>query len=472
MPKHLHHLFAEIYNRPQLILPSYAEVFNGALQGRFGIESLINHEGLEMSAAAMQQRALDYEPRYEKEYFKETRDGIAVIPIRGTLVSRGGVYPSSGITTYSGLRQRLKAAANDNSIRGILLDIDSPGGSATNVEETAELIREISQSKTIWALAYNQMTSGAYWLASAASRIIATKDASVGSVGVLVMHADYSKMLDNEGVTINFIHAGARKVEGNAYEPLPEELRERIQSDVNDTYELFTRRVAEYRGITQQAVKNTEAGVFSAAQGITHNLVDEVLAADDVLQKFADHLNSGGSAMFRINHSNPQGASLMNDKPKETSSNKTSPQLDGSQVIKGVLENAAEAVSGALQELPAEPQKADAADLLELCEGQQFGFMASTLIKSEVTKERAEAQLAEAGKIRDVLAAAGLEEQTETIIKSCGTLVEGVHQAIAKAITETRAAADPEQDSYPNGDNGKGTSAISAQSIYQSRHTN
>ena len=454
MPKHLHHLFAQIYNRPQLILPSYAEIFNGALQGRFGIESLTNHEGLKQEAASIQQRALDYEGRYDKQY-KATSDGIAIIPIRGTLVSRGGVYPSSGITTYSGIRQRLRAAEADDMIRCILLDIDSPGGMVANVDDTAQLIREVSKTKPVWAMAYDQMTSAAYWLAAAADRIIATKDAQVGSIGVLVMHADYSKMLSEQGININFIHAGARKVEGNPYAPLPEELRERIQSEVNDTYDLFTRRVAELRGISQQAVKNTEAGVFSAAQAITHNLVDEVLAADDVLKRFSQHLltSAGGfsgspSVTGATSPTNQQGATSMQPEPKPAAKKAADDQKKGK---------------------PTEPVAAGASALLELCEGKEFGFMASALIKGSATMETAETQLAEAGKIRDVMAAAGLEDHAEAVIKECGLLTEGVHKAIAIAITETKAAADPEQENQQPGAESPQATGINAGAIFASR---
>ena len=421
-------LSADLYDSALLLPPHYAEQL----------------------AVQTQKRSLDYEGRYGYNDFKTTTDGIAVIKVKGMLLSRGRSWSN---TTYADLRSQLREAEKDETVRGILLDVNSPGGMVDNVDDTARLIREISRTKPVWAMAYNQMTSGAYWLASACNRIIATSSARVGSIGVLVVHADYSKNLEQMGVNITLIHAGSRKTEGNIYERLPEEVRKRVQASVDETYDLFTRRISEYRGMTQQAVKNTEAGIFTAAQAITHNLVDEVMPADDVLQKFSQSLLTVGTT---LNANSPEGAIAMTQETKAPAV--TDPAVNSQQqaVKEPVI-------------TPEPPQKADAAELLELCEGKQFGFMASALIKSEVTKERAEAQLTEAGKIRDVLAAAGLEEQTETIIKSCGTLVEGVHQAIAKAITETKAAADPEQDSYQNNENGKGAGTISAQNIYQRR---
>ncbi|WP_051789701.1 signal peptide peptidase SppA [Endozoicomonas montiporae] len=381
-------LAADVYDSPLLLPPHYAEQL----------------------AVQTQKRSVDYEGRYGYNDFKTTTDGIAIIKVKGMLLSRGRYW---NMTTYADLRSQLREAEKDETVRGILLDVNSPGGMVDNVDDTARLIREISRTKPVWAMAYNQMTSGAYWLASACNRIIATSSAKVGSIGVLVVHADYSKNFEQMGVNITLIHAGSRKTEGNIYEPLPEAVRSRIQTSVDETYDLFTQRIAEYRGLTQQAVKNTEAGIFTAGQAITHNLVDEVMPADDVLQKFSQSLLTVGTTLT-VN--SPEGATIMTQETKAPA-------------VKDPAEQSQQqTVETPEAPQPEAPQKADAAELLELCEGKQFGFMASSLIKSGATMEQATAELAEAGKIRDVLTAAGLEDKTETIIKDCGH-AEGVHKA-------------------------------------------
>ncbi|MET4696954.1 S49 family peptidase [Endozoicomonas lisbonensis] len=287
-------LFARIFNQPQLIEPMQAEIMMGALQGRFGINVLVNHEGLEQTAADIQKRAVDYEGRYDHGPFRTTTDGIAVITTSGTLVNRGGIYPSSGITSFSGLRQRFRAAAANDEVRGILHIVDSPGGQVSGCDDTSLLIHEIAKEKPVWTQAYDQMTSAAYWKGAAGNRIIATKTARIGSVGVLVMHADYSKHIKKEGIEVTFIHAGAQKVMGNCYEPLPTDMRDRIQAEVDGIYEEFTSRVAEYRGIDQQKVKDTEAGVFNSADALDLGLIDAISPADDVLAEFSEHLSGAG----------------------------------------------------------------------------------------------------------------------------------------------------------------------------------
>ena len=406
----------------------------------------------EQLAVNTQKRSMDYEGHYGYNDFRSTSDGIAVLRVEGVLMSRGYSWRS---TNYAALRHQLREAEKDESVRGILLDINSPGGMVDNVDDTAQLIREVSKTKPVWAMAYNQMTSGAYWLASACNRIIATSSARIGSIGVLVMHADYSTSYEKSGVNVSLIHAGERKTEGNHYQPLPEDVRQRIQTVVDETYDLFTQRVAEYRGTTQQAIKNTEAGIFTAAQAITHNLVDEVLAADDVLTKFSQSLllSAGGTLV----NANSQGDATM------------SVEAPAGQQKPAPAQQAPVTVETPAPTAPTAPQQAEATELLALCESQSLEFMASDFIKAGVTKGQAEVQLAEAGKIRDVLVAGGLEDQVQAVIKECGTLTPGMHKAIATTITETKAAADPEQNAHPDGEAGQPAGSISASSIYKSR---
>ncbi len=157
-------------------------------------------------------------------------DGIAVIEISGVLIHRGGwIGQSSGQTSYEGIAAQIDAAGNDPSVRGLALEIDSFGGEVAGVFDLADRIRAIRGSKPVWAFIAEHAFSAGYALASQADRILLPRTGAVGSIGVVVMHADMSGQLDQDGVRVTLIHSGQHKVDGNPYEPLPEEVRGDIQ---------------------------------------------------------------------------------------------------------------------------------------------------------------------------------------------------------------------------------------------------
>ena len=156
-------------------------------------------------------------------------DGIAVIEISGVLVHRGAwIGQSSGQTSYEGIAAQLATAVADPAVRGIALEIDSFGGEVAGVFDLADAIRAARSAKPVWAFVAEHAFSAGYALASQADRIILPRTGAVGSIGVVVMHADLSGQLSDAGVTVTLIHSGAHKVDGNPYAPLPDPVRGRM----------------------------------------------------------------------------------------------------------------------------------------------------------------------------------------------------------------------------------------------------
>jgi ClpP class serine protease len=135
--------------------------------------------------------------------------------------------------------------------------------------------------------------SAGYALASQADRIILPRTGEVGSIGILVMHADYSPRLSDEGVQITMIHAGANKVDGNPYEPLPEAVRDELQRELEGLRMLFADTVAAGRGgrMSAQAALDTQARVFRGADAVALGLADEVSDMRAAFARFADHIH-------------------------------------------------------------------------------------------------------------------------------------------------------------------------------------
>ena len=227
------------------------------------------------------------------------QDGIAVIEISGVLVHRGAwIGQSSGQTSYEGIAAQLAGAASDPMVRGIALEIDSFGGEVAGVFDLADTIRAARSAKPVWAFVAEHAFSAGYALATQADRIILPRTGAVGSIGVVVMHADLSGQLSDAGVTVTLIHSGAHKVDGNPYSPLPTLVRERIQSEIDSIRALFAETVGAGRGrrLTAEAALATEAECYRGADAVVAGLADEISDPASAFAAFADAINGRGNA--------------------------------------------------------------------------------------------------------------------------------------------------------------------------------
>lgn len=216
--------------------------------------------------------------------------GAAVIPIQGALLHR---FPGSFrfATGYDYVAALFDMAMRDEDVTGIVLDVNSGGGQVDGAFELANKIYSARGEKPINAIVDAHAYSAAYLIASAADSMTVPRTGGAGSVGVVTMHADMSKMLDDVGVKITFIHAGARKVDGNPYMALPDDVRERIQTRIDASYDIFVDAVARHRGLSAEAIKATEAGVFGGDEALSLGLVDAVGSPEESLAAFVAGLN-------------------------------------------------------------------------------------------------------------------------------------------------------------------------------------
>lgn len=209
-----------------------------------------------------------------------TANKIAVIPVRGILTQRS----TYGTSTES-LGRSLASAVANPEVGVVVLDIDSPGGSVTGTPELGAKIAEANTQKPVVAVVNSMAGSGAYWLASQAGQVAITPGGQAGSIGVFVMHIDASKMLDEIGVRVTFIHAGKHKVEGNFTEPLGDEARGAIQERIDTYYGMFVGAVASGRGVSKSVVEETfgQGRMFTAEAAVERGLADRVATLDGVL---------------------------------------------------------------------------------------------------------------------------------------------------------------------------------------------
>jgi signal peptide peptidase SppA len=217
-------------------------------------------------------------------------DGIAVIEIAGTLVHRGAwIGQSSGLTSYEGIAAQLQAALADPAVRGIALDIDSFGGEVAGAFDLADRIRAARAQKPVHAFIAEHALSAGYVLASQADRITLPRTGAVGSIGVVALHADMSGALDQKGIAVTLIHAGAHKVDANPYQPLPQAVHDQMQRQLEVVRFLFAETVAAGRGdrLTHSAALATEAAVYRGAEAIAAGLADDLADPVTAFHAFA-----------------------------------------------------------------------------------------------------------------------------------------------------------------------------------------
>lgn len=231
--------------------------------------------------------------RSERRPYALTTDGIAVIDIADTLVRKAsGLDAWSGLTSYEQLRADLNTAATDSAVRGIFLEIDSPGGEVGGLFDLADAIYEMRGAKPIFASVSEMACSAAYALASAADRIFITRTGCAGSIGVVCCHVDESAADAKAGLKYTYIHAGAKKVEGNPHEPLSPEAKADFQAEIDRVYDIFTATVARNRKISEKAVRATEAGVFFGEDAVAERLADEVGTPEQALEALRTRMGS------------------------------------------------------------------------------------------------------------------------------------------------------------------------------------
>jgi len=210
------------------------------------------------------------------------KNGLGIIGIHGPLMHRvmEMEFPSGGPTTYADIRHAFDMALSDDEVQGIVLDIDSPGGEVNGAFDLADHIFQSRGIKPITAVVNEAAFSAAYLLASAAETIILPRTGGVGSIGVIATHTEFSKWEEDNGITVKHVYAGARKADFSQHQPLSDEAEHGLQVMVDDAYLLFTETVAKHRGISVQAVVDTEAGVFEGKKAVKAKLADKVSAVD------------------------------------------------------------------------------------------------------------------------------------------------------------------------------------------------
>lgn len=227
----------------------------------------------------------------------DPQPGIALISISGTLVHRAYGSPpplSGGLLGYTDIASMLDAAMADPAIGAIALDINSLGGEVSStLADLAAKIRSAAADKPVWALVDDQACSAAYWIASAADRVVMPAYGCVGSIGTIAVHWDLSEQAKMLGANPTVVKAGARKDDYSPLKPLsPRELAA-LQADVDRVNDQFVAAVAADGRMTEKTIRGLQAAFFTdGAEAKRLGLIDAIASVPEAVAELAAQITA------------------------------------------------------------------------------------------------------------------------------------------------------------------------------------
>lgn len=209
----------------------------------------------------------------------QVHDGVGVISLTGAMMKGRSKFGDTMST--SDARSVIREARAENSIRSVLLRIDSPGGHVDGTAELAADIDGLATQKPVHVFGEDMMASAAYWIASGAHRISANDMAQVGSIGVFSILYDRSKQFQSRGITVHKVATGDLKGQGAPGTEISAEALDEYGEIVRHYGERFFGRVESTRRLTGDALAEIKrGGVFTAPKAKSLGLIDEVESFD------------------------------------------------------------------------------------------------------------------------------------------------------------------------------------------------
>lgn len=205
----------------------------------------------------------------------EQLGNVALVPIEGALsVSKGNSFTTETVSSTDIVKQ-IKKASENPSIKAIVVEINSPGGSPVASKEIADAIKR--SNKTTVAVIREAGASGGYWVASAADHVIANEMSITGSIGVIGSYVEFAGLLNRYNMTYQKLTSGKYKDIGDPFTPLGAEERGILLSKISKLHDIFIKEVAKNRNMPEDRVRQIATGEFYlGVEALDLGLVDEL----------------------------------------------------------------------------------------------------------------------------------------------------------------------------------------------------
>lgn len=427
------------FNKPLLLEPNKARTISDYLERRLGMNGHLPdpkmYEDDDVGGGMVFE---------ERPVISGRIEDVVVIPIIGTLVNRSGNMDAmSGITSHRSIRNEIITAANDKSVKAILLDIDSGGGEVEGNFDLGRLIRKVNDEiKPVVAIANGDAFSGAFSLGVSAGQFYMTETGGVGSVGVIIQHVDFSDANEQMGIKITNIKFGEDKDLFSSDSPLSAEAKAVLQKEVNRTGEMFVNHVAQMRGISKEVVIGTKAGLLFGQEAVNINFIDGISSFDDLLENMI-------GTDFPVGTIESERTSAMFTKNKTSASPSVDKNIEGDKPeAEAPVEAEAEDPTPAAEQPAAEPETPvqaaaatnedpveRAATISAMCAEANMADMAPSFIRSGMTVDQLKDKIDMNMQVSQACVLAGKPDRAEEFIKA-GTPLSKVQSTLISELAE------------------------------------
>lgn len=238
-------------------------------------------------AETMKLSAMD-EDEEENPVTYDIVGNVGILNISGTTIAKHSwITKLFGMVSYGDIKDKLLEVAEDNT-KVIILNIDSNGGIAKGVADLSEFISTYSNNvKEIVTFTSGDMCSAAYWYGSSASKVVSANNADIGSIGVIAVHTEYSKMLEKNGITATVFRSAPFKALGQKEEPISEKFKTHINQLLEKMHASFVNGIALNRGIDSKFVSEKIASgkTFDPAEALELKMIDSIMSFEQLIAK-------------------------------------------------------------------------------------------------------------------------------------------------------------------------------------------
>lgn len=232
-----------------------------------------------------------------------TTDRIAVLSLDGVIQDLGSstsLFQPAGYNHQFFMNQ-LYEVLEDQSVKGLVLRVNSPGGGVVESADIYDAIREIQLTREIplYVSMGGMAASGGYYVSAPADKIFVNRETITGSIGVIMESVNYAKLAEKYGIDFNTIKTGPYKDIMSGSREMKEEERVMLQEMINDSYERFVDIIEEGRGMTEAEVKAVADGrIMNGRQAIEAGLADGVGKVSDVIEAMKEDYDLQDATVF------------------------------------------------------------------------------------------------------------------------------------------------------------------------------
>lgn len=443
-------LARQVFNTPQLILADDLQNIAQYLVNRAnGIEFEVGQKEEALETSAVDKNLVLTEEEQRDRRFRQlgiTNNGKrGNLNITGTLVAKAGEIDADcmELTSYEKLYSTFQKQVNEG-IQELVLHVNSGGGSAFSCFEMAKEVKDLATSKgiKIYAWVDGLSASAAYAWTSIADEIVARKDSEVGSVGVVVQLINNSKMLENIGITRQFVYHGDQKIPFTDSGEFSPQFISSIQKKVDKTGLEFNTFVASNRNMSVEDVIATNAEVFDADQALAVGFIDKIMTQSEF---FNDYLPSKGlnqHSMYYLEHNKEtQTMSEQNVQEQVASVEELTAQLATAKTDKESLEAQVAKLQG---------------DLSKVQSDLSASVLAKEHAEAELTKFKADA--AHNARVEKLAAVFGTESEKPQMYATMFASLD--EDAFGKVVADFQASVKTQEQSMEEVGHSASASAI------------